>query len=112
MSKLLLTLLLCATLLSPASAFAPGVETVALFNPAAFETPESVQFDRHGNAYISMAMTSEVRKIAPKFDPSRRQITRYILRRLEFWPMPPMTAPPPSTYSPDKGKPLHTKRRK
>ncbi|HEY9405390.1 MAG TPA: hypothetical protein VIQ24_22260 [Pyrinomonadaceae bacterium] len=65
MSKLLLTLLMCAALFSPASAFAPGVETVALFNPAAFETPESIQFDRHGNAYISMAMTGEVRKVAP-----------------------------------------------
>lgn len=65
MSKLLLTLLMCAALVSHASAFAPGVETIALFNPAAFETPESVQFDRHGNAYISMALTGEVRKIAP-----------------------------------------------
>jgi len=34
-----------------------GVETVALFNPAAFETPESVQIDRRGNTYISMALT-------------------------------------------------------
>jgi hypothetical protein len=44
---------------------AAEVETVALFNPLAFETPESVQFDRHGNAYISMALTGEIRKIAP-----------------------------------------------
>ncbi len=38
---------------------------MTLFNPAAFETPESVQFDRHGNAYVSLALTGEVRKIAP-----------------------------------------------
>ncbi|HEX8474642.1 MAG TPA: hypothetical protein VF666_11455 [Pyrinomonadaceae bacterium] len=65
MSKLSLTLLICAILLIPVSASAQSAETVALFNPAAFETPESIQFDRHGNAYISMAMTGEIRKIAP-----------------------------------------------
>ena len=46
-------------------ASAQGVETVALFNPAAFETPESVQIDRRGNTYISMALTGEIRKIEP-----------------------------------------------
>jgi sugar lactone lactonase YvrE len=44
---------------------AQGAETVALFNPAAFETPESLQIDRRGNTYISMALTGEIRKIAP-----------------------------------------------
>ena len=63
MSKLTLALLLCFTLAAGASA--ADLSTVALFNPAAFETPESVQFDRHGNAYISMALTGEVRKLAP-----------------------------------------------
>lgn len=65
MFKFSLSLLICAALLVSASAAVGGVETVALFNPAAFETPESIQFDRHGNAYISMALTGEVRKIAP-----------------------------------------------
>ena len=63
MSKLSFALLLCFIFAAGASAAEPT--TVALFNPAAFETPESVQFDRHGNAYVSMALTGEVRKIAP-----------------------------------------------
>ncbi len=41
------------------------VETVALFNPAASDTPESIQIDRRGARYISMALTGEIRKIAP-----------------------------------------------
>lgn len=66
MFKLSLAVLLCVAALSaaPAAAAAADLSTVALFNPAAFETPESVQFDRHGNAYVSMALTGEVRKIA------------------------------------------------
>src|SRR5215213_518738 len=63
MSKLSFALLLCFIFAAGASAAEPT--TVALFNPAAFETPESVQFDRHGNAYISLALTGEIRKIAP-----------------------------------------------
>ncbi len=64
--KFSLALFVAFTTLCPLSAAAAaGVETVALFNPAAFETPESIQFDRRGNAYVSMAMTGEVRKIAP-----------------------------------------------
>jgi sugar lactone lactonase YvrE len=65
MFKLSLALLLCVSALSAGSARAADLSTVALFNPAAFESPESVQFDRHGNAYISLALTGEVRKIAP-----------------------------------------------
>lgn len=63
MSKLSLALMLCFVFAAGASA--ADLSTVALFNPAAFEAPESVQFDRHGNAYVSMALTGEVRKIAP-----------------------------------------------
>ncbi len=63
MFRLTFALLLCC--LFAAVAPAADLSTVALFNPAAFETPESVQFDRHGNAYISMALTGEVRKVAP-----------------------------------------------
>ncbi|HEX7313412.1 MAG TPA: hypothetical protein VF297_05800 [Pyrinomonadaceae bacterium] len=63
MFKLSFALILC--FVCAAGASAADLSTVALFNPAAFEAPESVQFDRHGNAYISMALTGEVRKIAP-----------------------------------------------
>src|SRR5215212_6581451 len=63
MFKLSLALLLCA--LFAAGTSAADLSTVALFNPAAFEAPESVQFDRHGNAYLSLALTGELRKIAP-----------------------------------------------
>jgi sugar lactone lactonase YvrE len=63
MFKLSLALMLCFVFAAGASA--ADLSTVALFNPAAFEAPESVQFDRHGNAYISLALTGEVRKIAP-----------------------------------------------
>ena len=55
-----LTLLVLAT-----AARAAAVETVVLFNPFAFEAPESIQFDRHANAYVSLALTGELRKIAP-----------------------------------------------
>src|ERR687884_303240 len=65
MIKLSLALIVCAAALCAARASAATLDTVALFNPAAFETPESIQFDRHGNAYISLALTGEVRKIAP-----------------------------------------------
>ncbi len=41
------------------------IETVALFDAVAFETPESIVFDRRDNAYISLALTGEIRKVAP-----------------------------------------------
>jgi sugar lactone lactonase YvrE len=63
MFKLPLATLLC--ILFAVGASAADLSTVTLFNPAAFEAPESVQFDRHGNAYVSLALTGEVRKIAP-----------------------------------------------
>jgi len=63
MFKLSLALLLCAVFSAGASA--ADLSTRVLFNPNAFEAPESVQFDRHGNAYISLALTGEVRKVAP-----------------------------------------------
>jgi sugar lactone lactonase YvrE len=53
---------------SPAAA-RPGVplapETVVDFDSSRFETPESVQFDHQGNLYVSLALTGEIRKIAP-----------------------------------------------
>ncbi|HEX2643043.1 MAG TPA: SMP-30/gluconolactonase/LRE family protein [Thermoanaerobaculia bacterium] len=44
---------------------APTLETLRLFDPAALETPENIVLDRAGNQYISLALTGEVRKIAP-----------------------------------------------
>lgn len=48
-----------------ASVSATEVETIALFDPAVPETPESIQIDRHGHVYISLARTGEIRTIAP-----------------------------------------------
>jgi sugar lactone lactonase YvrE len=44
---------------------APRLEVVAAFNPAALETPENLVFDRDGNLFLSLALTGEIRKIAP-----------------------------------------------
>jgi len=44
---------------------APTAETVKLFDPAANETPESLQFDHQGNLLVSLALTGELRRIAP-----------------------------------------------
>jgi hypothetical protein len=41
------------------------VETVALFDANALETPENIAIDNHNNKYISLALTGEIRKIAP-----------------------------------------------
>lgn len=41
------------------------VETVALFDVAALETPESLVIDRSGNVYVSLGFSGEIRKIAP-----------------------------------------------
>ncbi|HEX4954063.1 MAG TPA: hypothetical protein VF017_11790 [Thermoanaerobaculia bacterium] len=61
---------LAVTLLNPSSlaAHPPDagtVETVALFNALALETPESIAEDRDGSFFISMALTGEIRRIAP-----------------------------------------------
>jgi sugar lactone lactonase YvrE len=65
MRKLFLILLVVACTLVASSASAVEVETVALFDPAVLETPESIQIDRHGNIYVSFLLTGEIRKIAP-----------------------------------------------
>jgi sugar lactone lactonase YvrE len=49
----------------PVAVQAQSAETVASFNAAQLETPESLVFDRAGNLYISLALTGEIRKIAP-----------------------------------------------
>jgi DNA-binding beta-propeller fold protein YncE len=41
------------------------VETVATFDAAHLETPESMVFDRFGNKFVSLALAGEIRKIAP-----------------------------------------------
>ncbi len=44
-----------------------AAETLILFDPSPPipETPESIVFDRHDNAYITLSLTGEIRKIAP-----------------------------------------------
>lgn len=58
---------LALTIASDAHAKHPplDVETVVLFDPSQLETPESIQFDGDGNIVVSMAMTGEIRRIAP-----------------------------------------------
>jgi sugar lactone lactonase YvrE len=56
--------------LAPISAFAHPpdagtVETVVQFSSAQLETPESIAIDVEGNLYVSLAITGEIRKIAP-----------------------------------------------
>ena len=61
--------LLCAVAVALPTAAAPPtigeVETLVLFDPLVPENPESVVVDRDGNLFISLALTGEVRKIAP-----------------------------------------------
>lgn len=66
MNRFLLTLGLLV-LLTPASAvFAnPDVQEVVAFDASRLEAPESLVFDRAGNIYLSLALTGEIRKIAP-----------------------------------------------
>jgi sugar lactone lactonase YvrE len=61
-------LALAAVLPADAAASPPAplsVEVVALFDPSQLETPESIALDMAGNIYLSMALTGEIRKIAP-----------------------------------------------
>src|SRR5829696_3353021 len=41
------------------------VETVAQFNASLLETPESLAIDHANNKYVSLALTGEIRKVAP-----------------------------------------------
>ena len=54
-----------ALLLAAAPSASAQVETVALFNPSLFETPESIAIDHDNNKYVSLALTGEIRKITP-----------------------------------------------
>ena len=63
---LVVALIGVATLLSPTTSSAQeSVETVALFDAGALETPENIAIDKRNNKYISLALTGEIRKIAP-----------------------------------------------
>lgn len=52
-------------MLSSSASAAADVDTVVSFDSDSLETPESLAFDKHGNMYVSLALTGEVRKIAP-----------------------------------------------
>lgn len=65
-----LTLTLALALLAPAALLAhpPDVgalETLVSFNPEALETPENLVVDKSGTIYVTLALTGEIRKIAP-----------------------------------------------
>lgn len=40
------------------------VDTFKLFDPTRGETPESIQFDHHGDIVVSLALTGEIRRIS------------------------------------------------
>jgi sugar lactone lactonase YvrE len=68
MKRMTLTLLLAV--LAPATLLAhpPDVgtlETLVSFDPQALETPENLVVDRSGTIYVSLALTGEIRRIAP-----------------------------------------------
>src|SRR5215470_17255955 len=58
-------LLFVASMVGAASYASAQVETVALFNASLFETPENIAIDHENNLYVSLALTGEIRKIAP-----------------------------------------------
>jgi hypothetical protein len=58
-------LALCAVARLSAHPPSGTLTTVALFDPALLETPESIVIDRDGTIFLSLALTGEVRKIAP-----------------------------------------------
>jgi sugar lactone lactonase YvrE len=69
MHKLFLVLLVIACTLVAACTSDTEVETVALFDSTVPETPESIQVDRQGIVYVSLARTGEIRKIDPDDGP-------------------------------------------
>lgn len=65
LSPVAILAVLLAAFAVPGILAAQGAETVVLFDAAAGETPESIVFDRFDNAYISLAFTGEIRRVAP-----------------------------------------------
>jgi len=64
-SRRLVVVCALIALASASLAAAQGAETLVLFDPAVPETPESIVFDRFDNAYITLALTGEIRRVAP-----------------------------------------------
>lgn len=59
-------LALCLAMLPTAGIRASsGLVTVVTFDPSRAEAPENLVFDHRGNLYLNMALTGEVRRIAP-----------------------------------------------
>ena len=54
-----------AFLVAAAPQASAQVHTVVAFNASLFETPENIAIDRNDNTYVSLALTGEIRKIAP-----------------------------------------------
>ena len=54
-----------ALLLAAAPSASAQVETVAFFNASLLETPESIAIDHENNKFVSLALTGEIRRIAP-----------------------------------------------
>jgi sugar lactone lactonase YvrE len=50
--------------MSPSSA--RNITTVVEFNAAASEAPENLAVDHHGNIYVSLALTGEIKKVTPE----------------------------------------------
>ena len=59
------TLLAAAIVLLGTQAPAATLTTFATFDGSKLEIPENIVFDRSGNAYVSLILSNEVRKIAP-----------------------------------------------
>jgi sugar lactone lactonase YvrE len=64
-ARFLFALLLLALPSSGLFAQNPDLEVLALFDASQLETPESLAFDHHGNLFLSLALTGEIRRIAP-----------------------------------------------
>src|SRR5262245_10419654 len=58
-------LFVVASTVGLASYASAQVETVANFNATLLETPENIAIDHANNKYVSLALTGEIRKIAP-----------------------------------------------
>ena len=65
LAVLLLGLTLAGTRLQAHPANAGAVEIVANFDASQLETPESIAIAVDGNVFLSLALTGEIRKIAP-----------------------------------------------
>ena len=58
-------LFIVASVVGLASYASAQIETVVSFNATLLETPENIAIDHDNNKYVSLALTGEIRKIAP-----------------------------------------------